>query len=152
MTECHHYRRVCALTAIPMNLALRHCVQGAVLVTLLNAHRHPSHILQLIRVYRVPNLHSDRNAEEPGAMACQPEHILMRSAGTPSHCPSGSVPMHFTNTGTGTCTLSAVRPDQSQAHILNPSDSTPSQLWKSNFTPKCMSVWRCTCLYENLYA
>ena len=39
------------------------------------------------RVYRVPNMHSDRNAKEPGSMAWQSEHILICSDGTSSHCP-----------------------------------------------------------------
>ena len=30
-------------------------------------------------VYRVPNMHSDRNAKEPGSMAWQSEHILICS-------------------------------------------------------------------------
>src|SRR4029434_3010623 len=38
-------------------------------------------------VYRVTNLHSDRNAKEPGSMVWQSEHILMCSDGTLSHCP-----------------------------------------------------------------
>src|SRR4029434_3436079 len=39
------------------------------------------------RVYRLPNMHSDPNAKEPGLMAWQSEHTLMCSDGTSSHCP-----------------------------------------------------------------
>ena len=38
-------------------------------------------------IYRVPNMHSDRNAKEPGSFVWQSEHILMCSDGTSSYCP-----------------------------------------------------------------
>src|SRR4029434_5762629 len=40
-------------------------------------HGHPTQ--NRTRVYRVPNMHSDRNAKEPGSMAWQSEHILICS-------------------------------------------------------------------------
>src|SRR4029434_3631028 len=38
-------------------------------------------------VYRLPNMHSDCNAKEPGSLVWQSEHILMCSDGISSHCP-----------------------------------------------------------------
>ena len=40
-------------------------------------HSHPTRTQT--QVYRVPNMHSDHNAKEPGSMAWQSEHILMCS-------------------------------------------------------------------------
>src|SRR4029434_1740481 len=40
-------------------------------------HGHPTQ--NRTRVYRVPNMHSDRNAKEPGSMAWQSEPLLIRS-------------------------------------------------------------------------
>ena len=39
------------------------------------------------RVYRVPNMHSDHNAKDPGSLLWQSEQILMCSDGTLSQCP-----------------------------------------------------------------
>src|SRR4029434_3642835 len=53
------------------------------------------------RVYRVPNMRSNRHTKEPGSMAWQPESIFIRSddhiVTLPS--PSGSATMRFTHTG-----------------------------------------------------
>src|SRR4029434_742101 len=51
------------------------------------------------RVYRVPNMHTDRNAKESGSMAWQSEHKLICSddhiVTLPS--PSGRAPLRFTH-------------------------------------------------------
>ena len=70
------------------------------------------------RVYRVPNMHSDRNAKEPGSMAWQSEHILICSddhiVTLPS--PSGSAPLRFTHTGIPRASTNCTSPIQSAPH------------------------------------
>ena len=48
-------------------------------------HSHPYRTLT--RVYRVPNMHSDRHAKEPRSMAWQSVYIFICSDSTSSHCP-----------------------------------------------------------------
>ena len=70
------------------------------------------------QVYRVPNMHSDRNAKEPGSMAWQSEHILICSDDhiitRPS--PSGSAPLCFTQTGIPCASTNCTSPIQSTPH------------------------------------
>src|SRR4029434_3618157 len=70
------------------------------------------------RVYRVPNMHSDRNAKEPGSMAWQSEHKLICSddhiVTLPS--PSGSAPLRFTHTGIPCAPTNCTFPIQSAPH------------------------------------
>src|SRR4029434_9756211 len=79
---------------------------------------------QLYRVYRVPNMHSDRNAKEPGSMAWQSEHILNRRddhiVTLPS--PSGRAPMRFTYTDIPHAYTNHASPIQSTPHtqVLHP--------------------------------
>ena len=78
--------------------------------------RHPTRTRT--RVYRGPNMHSDRNAKEPGSMAWQSEHILICSddhiVTLPS--PSGSAPLRFTHTGIPRAYTNCTFPIQSAPH------------------------------------
>ena len=73
---------------------------------------------QLYRVYRVPNMHSDRNAKEPGSMAWQSEHILISSDDhiVTLSSPSRSAPLRFTHTGIPRASTNCTFPIQSAPH------------------------------------
>src|SRR4029434_2394179 len=70
------------------------------------------------RVYRVPNMRSERHTKEPGSMAWQPESIFNRSddhiVTLPS--PSGSRPMRFTYTDIPHAYTNHAPPIQSTPH------------------------------------
>src|SRR4029434_4068307 len=77
---------------------------------------HPTRTLT--RVYRVPNMRSDRHTKEPGSMAWQPESIFNRRddhiVTLPS--PSGSAPMRYTHTGIPHAYTNHASPIQSSPH------------------------------------
>ena len=70
------------------------------------------------RVYRVPNMRSDRHTKEPGSLAWQPESIFNRRddhiVTLPS--PSGSAPMRFTYTDIPHTYTDHASPIQSTPH------------------------------------
>src|SRR4029434_5106855 len=77
---------------------------------------HPTRTRPL--VYRVPNMHSDRNAKERGSMTWQSEHILICRDDhiVTVSSPSRSAPLRFTHTGIPRASTNCTFPIQRSPH------------------------------------